>query len=283
MNAVDTFVRSGAFSTAVPLPFVLGRDLVGTVAEPAAGFAEGAPVWCNSLGHDGRQGAAAEFAVVPADRLYRLPAAADPVRAVAVLHPAATAFLALFTHGGLRAGHTVLVGGGTGNVGRAAIVLAARAGARVLTTASPSGLAECRRLGADDAFDYHRDDLPELLRAAAPDGLDVHLDTSGSADLDVAVELLARRGRIVLMAGMRARPPLPVGAAYTRDARLVGFVISNAGVGELRSAARRINQLLAVRALAPGRVETLPLSAAADAHRRVESGEASGTKLVLEV
>ncbi len=88
---------------------MIGRDLVGTVAEGgpgAVGFAVGERVWCNSLGHAGRQGAAAEFAVVAADRLYHLPADVDPVVAVAVAHPAATAYLALILHGGLTAGET---------------------------------------------------------------------------------------------------------------------------------------------------------------------------------
>jgi len=65
VDPVDALVRSGRFRTPVPLPFVVGRDLAGTVAEAgagAAGFAPGEAVWCNSLGHAGRQGAAAQRA-----------------------------------------------------------------------------------------------------------------------------------------------------------------------------------------------------------------------------
>src|SRR5262245_49597888 len=81
VNPVDTFVRSGMFRTEVTLPLVLSRDLVGTVAVAANGFAEGEPVWSNSLGHAGRQGAAAAQAAVEADRLYRLPSGVDPITA----------------------------------------------------------------------------------------------------------------------------------------------------------------------------------------------------------
>ncbi|MEU9823974.1 alcohol dehydrogenase catalytic domain-containing protein [Micromonospora chersina] len=105
VNPVDTFVRSGAYPTAMPLPFVVGRDLIGRVAETGSGvpgLRAGDLVWCNSLGYDGRPGAAAEQAVVPADRLYRLPDGVDPATAVTVLHPIATAYLALFVHGRLR-------------------------------------------------------------------------------------------------------------------------------------------------------------------------------------
>ena len=254
VNNVDTFVRSGAYETPVPFPFVIGRDLVGTVAAVGAGvvdFAVGEAVWSNSLGHAGRQGAAAEYAVVPGDRLYHLPDGVDPLTAVALVHPTATAYLALAVHGLLRAGETVLVAGAAGHVGRAATVLARRAGARVVATASRADLEVCRRLGAEVAVDYRDPDLAGALHRAAMDGVDVHLDTSGHHDLDLAVGLLAPRGRIVLMAGLAARPELPVGAVYTRDARIIGFAISTASTADLAAAAERVNQLLAEGTLDP--------------------------------
>lgn len=93
-NPVDAYIRAGTWRTPTPFPFVIGRDLVGTVAEAgpgAAGFSPGQRVWCNSLGHGGRQGSFAGYATVPADRLYHLPDGADPVGAASLLHPAATA------------------------------------------------------------------------------------------------------------------------------------------------------------------------------------------------
>ena len=284
VNPVDTLVRSGRYDTPLPFPFVVGRDLVGTVAAcgpGVTGLAAGERVWCNSLGHAGRQGPSAEFAVVPTDRLYSLPDSADPLEAVAVLHPAASAYLALITHGKLRAGDTVLIAGGAGHVGRAAIVIAAHAGARVLVTAGADDLDECRRLGAEAAFDYRDPDLAGTLQEAARGQVDLHLDTSGNHDLDLAADLAARRGRIVLMAGMGARPEVPIGRIYTRDLSLEGFAISTATTAELDEAAARVNQLLAAGALVPRRVERLPLSGAAEAHWRIEAGEARGVRLVL--
>lgn len=284
VDPVDTFVRSGQYRTPMTFPFVVGRDVVGTVAgvgADALGFADGDRVWCNSLGHHGRQGAAAQYAVVPADRLYRLPDGVDPLAAAAVVHPAATAYLALMIHAGLRAGETVFIAGGAGHVGGAATVLAVRAGARVIASASAGGLDRCRALGAAVALDYHDPQLAQHVADAAPEGLDVHLDTSGHNDLGMAVDLLAHRGRIVVMAGLGARPVLPVGGLYGRDGRVVGFAISNAHVDELAAAAHRVNQLLADGSLLPRRVESLPLDAAADAHRRLEAGEAQDVRLVL--
>lgn len=284
VNPVDTYVRSGAYDTPLPFPFVIGRDLAGTVVRAgagAAGFKVGQRVWANSLGHGGRQGAACEYAVVAADRLYPLPAGADVAATVALAHPAATAYLALFTHAGLQPGETVFVGGGAGHVARAAIVLAGRAGAHVVTTASAADLGTCRALGAQTAIDYRAPDAADRLRTALPAGADVHLDTSGQHDLDLAVELLAPRGRVVLMSGMTAHPPLPVGKLYTRDASILGFAISNARIADLAAAATRINALVRDGVLHAGAVEELPLSAAAVAHERLEAGATRGVRLVL--
>ncbi|MFD3869504.1 NADPH:quinone reductase [Streptomyces sp. NPDC058623] len=284
VNPVDTFVRSGAFPTPVTFPFVIGRDLVGTVAAVgpgAPGFRVGDPVWGNSLGHGGRQGAAAEQAVVPADRLYHLPPGVDPVTAVAVAHPAATAYLALFVHGRLSPGETVVVEGGAGNVGSALIVMAVAAGARVVATAKEADAEYCLSLGAEQVLDYRDPALAERLRAACPGGADLCVDTSGVNDLSATVDLLAIRGRIVVLAGTGARPVLPTGPLFTSDRSVIGFVISRATTAELTEAARFINRLLARGLLRPRTVEERPLRDAAESHQRMEKGELHGRRIVL--
>jgi 2-desacetyl-2-hydroxyethyl bacteriochlorophyllide A dehydrogenase len=283
VNHVDTFVRSGAFRTPVPLPFIVGRDLVGVVADAAdgvPGFRPGDRVWCNSLGHGGRQGAAAERVVVAADRLYPLPPEAT-TEAVTVLHPAATAYLALAVHGRLRPGETVVVGGGGGNVGAALITMAVALGGRVVATAAPRDATFCRTAGAGQVIDYAAPDLGERLSAACPDGIHVYLDTSGTNDLDLVVGRLAARGRVVLLAGSRTRPALPVGDLYTMDRSIVGFVISHATTAELAEAAGAVNRLLAAGLLHPREVVRFPLSAMAKAHRMVENGEMHGRRALV--
>jgi NADPH:quinone reductase-like Zn-dependent oxidoreductase len=273
VDPVDTLVRSGAYRTPTPFPFVVGRDLVGTVAEAgagAAGFAPGDRVWCNSLGHDGRQGSFAEYAVVPVERLYHLPDGADPVASVAVLHPAATAHLALFRHGGLRPGETVYVGGAAGNVGSAATSLARLGGARVLAGARAEDAAWCRAAGAAEVLDYRDPGLADRLRGLAPAGIDLYIDTSGHLDLSTALDLLALRGRVVLLAGSGQRLTLPAGSLYTNDRSVLGFAISRAAVGDLAGAAATINTQLTAGAL-PARVHDVwPLDRAAEAHQAVE-------------
>jgi NADPH:quinone reductase-like Zn-dependent oxidoreductase len=282
VDPVDTMVRSGAYRTPTPFPFVVGRDLVGTVAQVGAGvvgFTAGDRVWCNSLGHGGRQGSFAEYAVVPAERLYHLPAGVDPVAAVAVLHPAATAYLALFRHGGLRPTETLYVGGAAGNVGTALTSLARAAGARVLAGARPEDDGWCRAAGAAEVVDYRDPGLAGRLAALAPAGIDLYVDTSGHLDLPGAIDRLADRGRIVLMAGGDQRLTLPAGPLYTHGRSILGFVISLATTADLAEAAAVLNDRLAAGDL-PARVRVVwPLERAAESHRAVERGERGRTVL----
>ncbi|GAA0963001.1 NADPH:quinone reductase [Actinocorallia libanotica] len=285
VDPVDTFVRSGAWRTPLTFPFVIGRDLVGTVAEAGPGtpgFAPGDRVWSLSMGHEGRQGPSAERAVVPADRLYRLPDDTDPLDLLAMAHPAATAHLALFTHGRLRPGETVVVHGAAGNVGGAMVVMAANAGARVVAVASGADAAYCRDLGAVRTVDYRAPDVPARIAAACGDGADLILDASGRNDLEQAVNLLARRGRIIVLSGMTARPVLPVAALYQQDRSITGFAISHATTTELAEAAHHVAHLTATGLLRPRHRTTLPLSEAAEAHHRLESGEGSGHRFLLQ-
>lgn len=281
-NPVDTLVRSGRYATPVSFPFVVGRDLVGRVVQagPGAGFSPGETVWCNSLGHDGRQGSFSSYAVVPAERAYRLPPGVEPATAVGVAHPAATAYLGLFVHGRISPAAAVYIGGGAGNVGSAAIAMAVRAGARVVCSARPDDSPACRAAGAEVVLDY-RADLTTRLKEAMPNGADIFWDTSGHHDFDLAAEVAATGARVVLSAvSGRDEPALPVRRLYTRDLALVGFVISRASVAELAAAAELINDML-VRDQLPVRItETVPLSATAEVHRRLETGTVRGRVLL---
>lgn len=161
-------------------------------------------------------------------------------------------------------------------------MLAAEAGARVVAVAAGRDADHCRALGAAEVVDYHDPDRWERVAGACPAGVDVYLDTAGRNDLVHAVRLLARRGRVVVLAGMRTRPVLPAGELYLKDCQVVGFTISHATSAELADAARAVNRLLARGALRPRAVELLPLREAARAHRMVEAGELRGRRVVLD-
>ena len=280
-NPVDTYVRSGRYRTPLPRPFVVGRDLVGTVAEApqASGFAPGERVWCNSLGHEGRQGSFAQYAAVPAERLYRLPPV-DPEVAVAVAHPAATAFLGWFVHARIEPAQTVFVGGGAGNVGTAAIQMAALAGARVIASSRPEDFEHCRGAGAEVVIDYRDEHLPDRVAMAAPSGVDVIWDTSGHHDFGLVARAAAVGACVLVTAAASPVSSVPLRQLYTRDVRIVGFVISRASVADLAEAATLINHMLSRGLLTARIAEVLPLAQTAQAHRRLEAGEVSG-RLVL--
>ncbi len=284
VNPVDTYVRGGRYDTPIPLPYIIGRDLVGAVAEIGSAVRDLAPgdtVWCNSLGHAGRQGASTDLAVVARDRLYRLPDGVDPELAVAVAHPAVTAYLGWFLRARIRPGRTVFVGGGAGNVGIAAIQMARVAGARVVASARDAHAKRCLAAGADAVVDYRATDLTARIAAAAPGGVDVYWDTSGTNDTEVAAGVLKPGGRMLVTA---ARAPITVNLAplYTRDIAVDGFVISRASAAEFADAAELINSMLTAGTLTTRITQRLPLAEAARAHRLMEAGGTDG-RLLLTV
>jgi NADPH:quinone reductase-like Zn-dependent oxidoreductase len=275
VNYVDTLIRSGRYPTRTPFPFIIGRDLVGIVAacgDGVEGVRAGDAVWCNSLGHGGRQGSFAEYVVVPQDRLYRLPDGADVADTVALVHPAATAYLGLFREAQLRYGQRVVVSGAGGSVGTAAVQLAAAAGAHVIATARAEDADWCRSAGAELVFDYRDSALWTRIASATPGGIDVFLETSRHYAFEHTLPLLARGGRFVLITGIGATVPLPLEQLYLRDASLRGFVISNASVSDLAGAAHAINDGILRRLLRVRIATRLPLEQSAQAHRLLEEG-----------
>lgn len=283
VNHVDQFVRSGAYPTHTPFPFIIGRDVVGTVVATGSGVGHLRPgdrVWSNSLGVHGRQGTFAEYVLIPTDRTYRLPDGVEPDDAAVVLHAAATAHIGLFRRARLNPGETVYVGGGAGAVGSAIVQLARAAGARVVATASPRDEQWCRTCGAEAVVDYHDPDLYRRLADAAPQGIDLWWDNSGSHDFDAALPLLNDGGSVVLMAGMQARPTLPVGGLYTRDLSIHGFAISNAGVDDLAAAAGAINRLLEQGRLGGRTARTYSLQQARQAHQAIATEHLRGRLLI---
>ncbi|HEY5878993.1 MAG TPA: zinc-binding dehydrogenase, partial [Nakamurella sp.] len=171
------------------------------------------------------------------------------------------------------------VGGGAGNVGIAAIQLAVRAGVRVITSARDSTAERCWAAGAAAVVDYRAPDLAQRIAASAPDGVDVYWDTSGTNDTDTAAAVLRPGGRMLVTAG---RSPITVSLAplYTHDVAIDGFVISRASAAELTEAAGLINTMLTEGRLTTRITDRIPLARAAQAHRRIESGDVDGRLLL---
>ncbi|HEX8201309.1 MAG TPA: NADPH:quinone reductase [Isosphaeraceae bacterium] len=280
LNPIDLYLRSGAIAMPMAFPYIIGCDLAGTVERLGPGarrFAIGDRVWGSNQGLLGRPGAAAEYAAVAEDWLYPTPAGLPDRDAAAQALVGITAHLGLFRCGHLAAGETVYVPGGGGGVGSMVIQMAKAVGARVATTAGhPESLDLCRQLGADLVLNYKTDDVPAALRAFSEAGIDVWYETQREPDLDLAIPLLRKRGRMILMAGRTARPVLPLGSFYPRDCTLVGFAMFNATPDEQRQCAYDINSWVENGKLRPIVGRTFPLADAEQAQQFLEQNTLGG-------
>lgn len=291
VNPVDTYVRSGAIAFPLPMPFVVGCDLAGTVeavGPEVERFRPGDRVWGSNQGLLGRQGTFSQYAAVQACWLYPTPEGVSDRDAAAVALVGITAHLGLFRHARLQPGETLFVHGGSGGVGSCVVQMAKIAGARVITTAGSDQKAEiCRRLGADHVILYKTEDVDAAIRRFAPNGVDVWWETLREQDLQRAVSHLALRGRLILMAGRESRPPFPVGPFYVKDCSVHGFAMFNSPPDQQQRSAEQINQWLAEGRLRAQISRLMPLSETAAAHRLQEestlgkSGALAG-KIVLE-
>jgi len=291
VNPVDTYVRSGAVAWSLPLPFIVGCDLAGTVEAVGPDVSRFKPrdrVWGSNQGLLGRQGTFAEYAAVEEQWLYRTPPGVSDRDAAATALVGITAHLGLFRDAKLRRGETLFVHGGSGGVGSTVLQMAKAVGAGVITTAGSEEKAEiCRRLGADLVIRYKTEDVGEAVQRFAPGGVHVWWETLREPDLDRAVQHLALRGRLILMAGREARPPFPVGPFYVKDCSAHGFAMFNAPPDEQRRAADDVNRWLAEGKLRPRISRVMRLAETAAAHRLQEestihkSGGLAG-KIVLE-
>jgi len=275
VNPIDTYIRSGAVAVQLPKPYIIGCDFAGVVEQVGPGakrFKSGDRVWGSNQGLLGRQGTFAEYAAVHEDWLYTTPAGVKEADAAATALVGITAHLGLFHCARLRAGETVFVNGGTGGVGSMVVQMAKAVGARVVATV---GTAEkealCRGWGVDLVLNYKTDDVPKAIGEYTGNaGVDVWFETQREPDFIRSVDLIRRRGRMIIMAGRQARPTFPVGPFYTKDLSLVGFAMFNASPDEQRACAEEINCWLSEGQLRPFIGRTLPLSQAAAAHRLQE-------------
>ncbi|MEI7935220.1 MAG: NADPH:quinone reductase [Verrucomicrobiota bacterium] len=281
VNPIDVYVRNGTIPVKLSFPFILGRDLAGTVVEAGAGvkdFKVGDRVWATSQGSDGRPGTFAEFAAVDHRWLHPIPEGVSDEDIVALALVGVTSQLGLARYANLKAGEVLFISGGSGGVGSCVVQMAKILGARVITTAgTDEKVAACRDLGADLAINYKTQDVGAAIKGFAPNGVNVWWETVREPDFDQTVSLLAMRGRMVLMAGREARPPFPVGPFYVKDCSLHGFAMFNANSREQRAAANAINRWVSEGKLRARIDRVLPLSEAAQAHRLQEESTVNKT------
>jgi NADPH2:quinone reductase len=259
----------------LPKPAITGTDFAGVVDSVGPGvtrFNTGDRVWGSNQGLLGRQGTCAEFVCVDEVWAYPSPRSVNDEQAAAAALVGITAHLGLFNRARLQAKEYVFVNGGTGGVGSMVVQMAKAAGARVIATAgSAEKAARARELGADHAIDYKTEDVAAKVKeATGGKGIDVWYETQPPGDFDRTVDLMAMRGRIVVMAGRQARPVLPNGPFYVKGLSLLGFAMFNMTAVEQQACADDINRWMAKGSLRALIGQGFPLSRTAAAHQLQE-------------
>ena len=281
LNPIDMYIRAGTINMPLPKQFITGCDFAGVVekvGENCSRFKEGDRVWGSNQGLLGRQGTSAEFAAIKEDWLYPSPEGVDDQQLAASSLVGITAHLGLFRNVNLKAGETIFVNGGTGGVGSMVVQMAKAIGAKVITTVGSSAKEDlCRSWGADKVINYKTDDIPKEVKDYTNNqGIHVWFETQREPDFFKIVDLMAPRGRIIIMAGRTAQPLFPVGPFYVKGLTLTGFAMFNATPDEQRRCANDINAWLASGKLKSHIGAAFPLSKAAEAHKLLEENTLKG-------
>jgi NADPH2:quinone reductase len=289
VNPTDWKARAGgrplAFDEVVPDQD--GAGAVDAVGADVTDLAVGDRVWLFLAAHQRPTGTAQEYTVVPASRVVRLPDGIGFDVAASMGVPAMTAHRALTVHEcgparlvpGALEGRVVLVHGGAGAVGHAAIQLAAWAGATVVATVSSERKADlARAAGAHHVVRYPDADLSSRIISIAPDGVDHIVEVAPSQNAALDVEVLANHGSIAYYADNNGEEfTVPIVASFAKNIRWQGLLLYTVGPEALAAAAEDITAALRDGALPVGESAGLPLTwfaleDAASAHDAVEGG-----------
>lgn len=283
VNRADLLQRQGNYPPPKGASDILGMEVSGTIAAVGDGvdhWAVGDPCVALLAG-----GGYAEFVAAPAGQVVRPPRGVDLVAAGGLIEVAATV-VSNFDAVSVRRGEIVLVHGGAGGIGSFAIPYARSLGARVIATAGTADKrAYCLDRGADAAVDYHDDWPAEVARLTDERGADVILDVMGASYLEPNVRSLAVGGRLIVIGMQGGRKGiLDLGRLMTIRGSVLATTLRARPVEEKAAICCRVAEsvwpLVGSGAISPIPSTTFPLAEAAEAHRRLESGENIG-KVIL--
>ena len=282
LNFIDCYHRMGLYKVAPP--FTPGMEAAGTVTAIAPGVTEvqvGTRVaYAPSIG------AYAEYAIVAADRLVKLPTGMDALSAAAVMLQGMTAhYLATSTYP-LKPGDTALVHAAAGGVGLLLVQIAKMRGARVFGTVSTREKAAlAKEAGADEVILYTEQDFEaEVMRLTIGKGVNVAYDSVAKTTFDKSLNCVGARGMLALF-GQSSGPVPPFDPA--RLAKNAIF-LTRPGLGpytatraELLQRAGDLFDWIASGKLKLRISQTLPLRDAAEAHRLLEGRKTVGKVLLI--
>lgn len=285
VNRADVLQREGRYPPPPGAPDWPGLEVSGTVlaAGPDAPWSPGDRVAALLDG-----GGYAERVVVPSPLLLPAPDGVPLPDAAALPEAACTVWATLVMSARLGPGETVLLHGGSGGVGTAAIQVAAALGARVIASAGgPERTARCAALGADVVVDHRAQDFVAVVREATEGrGVDVVLDVVGAAYLERNVEALATGGRLEIIGLQKGRrAELDLGTLMTRRASVHAATLRARPLAERAAVVAAVREhvwpMVAAGTVRPVVHDRVPLAEGRRAHEMLESGAVFGKLLLV--
>jgi len=285
VNRPDVAQRKGVYPPPLGVTDIPGLEIAGSVAACGAGVRRWNPGDQVTALVSG--GGYAQYCVAHEAHALPIPGGLTVAEAAAIPETFFTVWHNVFERGGLKAGETLLVHGGSSGIGTVAIQLAKAFGARVITTAGTAEKCEaCRRLGADVAINYKTEDfVPPTKKATSGAGADVVLDMVGGDYIERNYEAAAVEGRIVQIA-FQGSPRANVDFRRIMLKRLhhTGSTLRSRSIPDKAAIAEAVERnvwpLIAAGRIRPVMDETFPFREAARAHARMESSVHIG-KIVL--
>lgn len=291
VNPIETKIRSGLVKSGPAMPAILNGDVAGVVDKVGpgvTGFAEGDEVFGCAGGVRGWQGALADFMIADARVItHRTADIKLPLEECAALPLVfLTAWTALADRANLQSGEHALIHAGTGGVGHVAIQIAKYLGARVSTTVSSPEKAEmARKLGADDIIYYRDESVAGYVdRLTEGKGFDLVFDTVGGDNVDRSIEATGISRRLC---SINTRSTHDLTQMHARNLSLhVIFrsipLLHGIGMDDQPRLLDALQTLLKIRAVTPLLdPERFTFQQVGAAHRKLESGQATGKILLL--
>jgi NADPH2:quinone reductase len=283
LNYIDIYQRTGLYPNT--LPYTMGLEGSGVVAAlglEVTGFHQG-----DHVAYTGVPGAYAEYALVPAARLVRMPEGLDVKAGAAAMLQGMTAHYLAYTTYPLQAGDACLIHAAAGGVGLILVQMAKQCGARVFGTVSTEEKAAlAREAGADAVILYTQQDFEaEVKRLTDGKGVNVVYDSVGQTTFDKSLNCLAPLGYMVLYG--QASGPVPPFDAAILNAKGSLFLTRPSlfhYIADRASLEKRAGDVLGW--IASGQLKlrmeyTFPLSETAQAHRSLEGRKTTGKVLLI--